>query len=81
MWQSISSGDQACGGQHVAHMPGTSWPGWVGLQGLQRQTVGVGFYFSSVVPLLKLLQEEDLPRTLEIKEPTKGTGGGSELGK
>lgn len=80
-WQSISSGDQACGGQHVAPMPGTSWPGWVGLQERQGQTVGVGLYFSSVVPLLKLLQEEDLPRMLEIKEPTRGAGGGSELGK
>lgn len=44
----------------------------MGLRAQQGQTVGVGFYFSSVVPPLKLLQEEDLPDMVEIKEPARG---------
>lgn len=70
----ISNGDQACGAHHgstdARHF--LAWLGGAAGGAEQGQTVGVGFYFSSVVLPLKLLQEEDLPDMLDIKEPARG---------
>ena len=73
MWQLISNGDQACGAHHGS-TDARHFLAWLGgaAGGQQRQRVGVGFYFSSVVLPLKLLQEEDLPDMVGIKEPAKG---------